>query len=164
MRSSQPLNTALATLIGLCLGLAGCEESNLPKGAATGSTPKLPAPTKSLIPTVNIATAKGWPKGASPQAATGVSAKAFAAQLDHPRRLYVLPNGMSWLPKRMLRSGRKRDKESRAGSTHGRKSELEPVYPAPIELASCAMATVTVSRRLKPSFCKVSIHHSAWRS
>jgi glucose/arabinose dehydrogenase len=73
--------------------MAGCDESNLPANAATGPNPKLPAPTKSLIPTVNIATAKGWPIGASPQPAAGLSVRAFAAQLDHPRWLYVLPNG-----------------------------------------------------------------------
>ncbi len=42
---------------------------------------------------MNIATAKGWPPGAKPQAGAGLSVAAFATELDHPRWLYVLPNG-----------------------------------------------------------------------
>ena len=56
-------------------------------------TRRLPEPTKTLIPTVHIATAKGWPNGETPKAASGLAVTAFAAGLDHPRWLYVLPNG-----------------------------------------------------------------------
>jgi glucose/arabinose dehydrogenase len=58
-----------------------------------GSQPALPDPEHSLIPTVHIAPAKGWPAGARPTAAAGFSVVAFASGLDHPRWLYVLPNG-----------------------------------------------------------------------
>jgi glucose/arabinose dehydrogenase len=58
-----------------------------------GPSPALPAPTKSLVPTVDIAPAKGWPSGQTPIAATGFKVAPFASQLDHPRWLYVLPNG-----------------------------------------------------------------------
>ena len=58
-----------------------------------GPSPTLPAPQNSLIPTVNIATAKGWPAGAKPAAANGMAVNAFATGLDHPRTVYVLPNG-----------------------------------------------------------------------
>lgn len=87
------MRSAVAAILGLCLAMAGCDEAKLPENASTGPNPKLPAPSKSLIPTVNIATAKAWPKGVSPQPVAGLSVKAFAAQLDHPRWLYVLPNG-----------------------------------------------------------------------
>jgi glucose/arabinose dehydrogenase len=53
----------------------------------------LPAPKETLIPTVNIAPAKGWPDGALPTAAPGLTVTAFADNLDHPRWLHVLPNG-----------------------------------------------------------------------
>ena len=53
----------------------------------------LPAPQHSLLPTVNIAPAVGWPTGATPRAAPGTQVQAFAEDLDHPRWLYVLPNG-----------------------------------------------------------------------
>jgi glucose/arabinose dehydrogenase len=58
-----------------------------------GPHPKLPAPTSTLLPTVDIAPAKGWPDGGKPAAATGLAVNAFAEGLDHPRWLYVLPDG-----------------------------------------------------------------------
>jgi glucose/arabinose dehydrogenase len=58
-----------------------------------GPEPALPEPHKSMIPTLHIAPAQGWPEGAKPVAAQGLAVSAFAAQLDHPRWLYVLPNG-----------------------------------------------------------------------
>ena len=58
-----------------------------------GPSPTLGAPEKSLIPTLHIAKAIGWPAGGKPIAATGTSVDAFARDLDHPRWLYVLPNG-----------------------------------------------------------------------
>lgn len=83
----------------LCVGasillLAACgDKSTLPHGADVGPTPTLTAPNKTLIPTVNIAPAKGWPSGAVPVAAAGLNVKAFATALDHPRWIHVLPNG-----------------------------------------------------------------------
>ena len=45
------------------------------------------------MPTVNIAPATGWPEGQKPRAAQGFEVDAFASGLDHPRWIYVLPNG-----------------------------------------------------------------------
>lgn len=59
----------------------------------TGPDPVLPAPQRSLIPTVNIAPAVGWADDARPTPAAGFAVNAFARGLDHPRTLYVLPNG-----------------------------------------------------------------------
>jgi glucose/arabinose dehydrogenase len=76
------------------LALAACGEvATLPTAAGTGPHPALPAPNPTLIPTVNIAPATGWPAGAMPVAAPGLAVNAFATSLDHPRWLYVLPNG-----------------------------------------------------------------------
>jgi glucose/arabinose dehydrogenase len=61
--------------------------------AGTGPTPNLPAPKKSLLPTVNIAPAVGWATGAMPIGPDGTVVTEFASDLDHPRWLYVLPNG-----------------------------------------------------------------------
>ena len=61
--------------------------------AGMGPQPTLPPPQQTLIPTVHIAPAKGWPNGGAPQTAPGLGVKAFARDLDHPRWLYVLPNG-----------------------------------------------------------------------
>ncbi|MBP5097546.1 PQQ-dependent sugar dehydrogenase [Pseudomonas protegens] len=81
-------------LIAIAASLAACgETSSLQVSDGTGPNPKLPEPNPTLIPTVNIAPAIGWPQGAKPQAAAGTQVKAFAENLDHPRWLYVLPNG-----------------------------------------------------------------------
>jgi glucose/arabinose dehydrogenase len=75
------------------LTLAACgDKSSLPVGAGVGPAPTLPEPKKSLIPTVNIAPAKGW-NGGKPTAAQGLEVSAMATGLDHPRWLHVLPNG-----------------------------------------------------------------------
>jgi glucose/arabinose dehydrogenase len=81
-------------LLVAALATAGCGEvARLPDAAVTGPDPRLPAPQKTLVPTVHIAPAKGWSAGAKPQAAAGTEVAAFARDLDHPRWLYVLPNG-----------------------------------------------------------------------
>jgi hypothetical protein len=82
-------------LLGAALaGAAGCASSaRLPVSAGTGPRPALPPPDKALIPLVHVVKAKGWPEGAKPVAAEGTAVAAFARDLDHPRWLYVLPNG-----------------------------------------------------------------------
>ena len=85
------------SLLCMCLATAAlmaCADSaKVPLTAAIGPEPALPPPTKSAIPTVNIAPATGWPAGETPVAAPGLKVVAFATRLDHPRWLYVLPNG-----------------------------------------------------------------------
>ncbi|UVK97268.1 sorbosone dehydrogenase family protein [Pseudomonas sp. B21-048] len=84
----------LMFIIALAGGLAACgETSRLQVSDGTGPSPKLPEPNKTLIPTVNIAPAIGWPEGKKPVAAAGTQVAAFAEGLEHPRWLYVLPNG-----------------------------------------------------------------------
>ena len=73
--------------------LAACESARIPIEAAMGPDPALPPPKKTLIPTVLIAPATGWPQGAAPATAPGFAVTRFAEGLDHPRWLYVLPNG-----------------------------------------------------------------------
>jgi glucose/arabinose dehydrogenase len=75
-------------------GFAGCGGgAALPESAGIGPRPTLPPPNPTLIPTIEIAPAKGWPDHATPTAAAGLSVTAYASALDHPRWLYVLPNG-----------------------------------------------------------------------
>ncbi len=80
--------------LAMVVGLAACAGPTLLADTATmGPAPLLPAPQASLIPVVNIATATGWPAGTKPDAAPGLVVRRFAQGLDHPRWLYVLPNG-----------------------------------------------------------------------
>jgi glucose/arabinose dehydrogenase len=58
-----------------------------------GPNPVIPPPAKTLVPTVNVAPAEGWPMGARPTPAQGLEVIAFANGLEHPRWVYVLPNG-----------------------------------------------------------------------
>ncbi|MFZ4874884.1 PQQ-dependent sugar dehydrogenase [Janthinobacterium sp. Mn2066] len=58
-----------------------------------GPNPVLPAPEKQLIPTVNVAPVQRWQGKAHPTVAAGFAISAYASGLDHPRWLYVLPNG-----------------------------------------------------------------------
>jgi len=86
--------TLVLVLVLASLSLTACGDvARLPVSAGTGPTPTLPEPTKTLLPTVNIAPAQGWAPGAMPVAASGTAVNPFATGLDHPRWLYVLPNG-----------------------------------------------------------------------
>ncbi|GAB3778086.1 sorbosone dehydrogenase family protein [Ramlibacter monticola] len=67
--------------------------AHLPDVASVGPQPQLPSPSHSLIPTVHIAPAQGWPAGAQPQAPAGFQVSAVSSGLEHPRWLHVLPNG-----------------------------------------------------------------------
>jgi glucose/arabinose dehydrogenase len=81
-------------MVFFTLSLASCrDEATLPVEAGTGPDPKLPPPKQRLIPTVELAHAVGWPQGAKPLAAAGLAVNPFEQGLDHPRWLYVLPNG-----------------------------------------------------------------------
>jgi glucose/arabinose dehydrogenase len=87
LRSSSILAAAVLLTLSAC-----GEQAILPPDAGTGPSPTLPQPKKSLIPTVDIAPAKGW-NGGKPSAAQGLEVSAMASGLDHPRWLHVLPNG-----------------------------------------------------------------------
>ncbi|MFC5497227.1 PQQ-dependent sugar dehydrogenase [Caenimonas terrae] len=85
---SAPLCAVLLVLLAAC-GTVAESATNV----GVGPNPSLPAPQKSLVPTVRVAKAVGWPAGVRPSAAAGFQVRAFASGLDHPRWLYVLPNG-----------------------------------------------------------------------
>ena len=89
MRLQVVLFFAVLTVVCTACG----ETAKLPVADGTGADPTLPAPNKTLIPTVNVATAVGWPADDKPMTATGLTVTSFAAGLDHPRWLFVLPDG-----------------------------------------------------------------------
>jgi glucose/arabinose dehydrogenase len=90
--------------LGLCAGflllaaatlLYGCngDRATLDVADGSGPTPLLPQPVVSLFPTVNVASVVGWQQNATPVAAPGLKVTALARHLQHPRWIYVLPNG-----------------------------------------------------------------------
>ncbi len=92
--TSPKLSRSPMPVIAVSLLLCACGEmAKLPVAQGFGPDPKLPAPVKTLVPTVNIAPARPWPEGRMPVAAAGTSVRLFADRLDHPRWIYVLPNG-----------------------------------------------------------------------
>ncbi|MEZ0259623.1 MAG: sorbosone dehydrogenase family protein [Alphaproteobacteria bacterium] len=72
---------------------AFADEATLQVEDVMGANPKLVDPVKSTFPTVKIAEVKRWEAGKTPLAAPGFTVKEFAGGLDHPRWIYVLPNG-----------------------------------------------------------------------
>jgi glucose/arabinose dehydrogenase len=93
MRASLPS----FLFLGVSLVLSACAEADTPAAQQSqkgyGANPQLPQPRESLIPTLNIAPATGWRNGAMPTAGAGLRVAAYASGLDHPRWIYVLPNG-----------------------------------------------------------------------
>ena len=88
------MDARLAAALCLTPLLAACGgAATLPPGADFGPNPTLVQPHRQLLPLVNTAKAVGWPAGGMPTAAPGLKVNAFAWGLDHPRWLYVLPNG-----------------------------------------------------------------------
>ena len=86
--------SASVLCLGVVGGLAACgDTAMLPPEAGMGAHPTLPLPKASLIPTVNIAPAKGWPDGVMPTPQAGLEVMPLAVGLEHPRWVYVLPNG-----------------------------------------------------------------------
>jgi glucose/arabinose dehydrogenase len=67
--------------------------AKLPASSGFGPHPVLATPEQALIPVVDVRNGIGWAAGEKPIAAEGMSVVAFAQGLDHPRWLYVLPNG-----------------------------------------------------------------------
>jgi glucose/arabinose dehydrogenase len=88
------LNAASLAASAIMVLAGACTQPSLqPVTVSMGINPQLPEPSTSLLPVVKIAEAIGWSQGQTPVAAEGLNVQAFASGLDHPRWLYVLPNG-----------------------------------------------------------------------
>jgi glucose/arabinose dehydrogenase len=58
-----------------------------------GANPVLPAPHQYLVPPMQVPPGVGWSAGQAPAVPAGLKIRAFAAGFEHPRMVYVLPNG-----------------------------------------------------------------------
>jgi glucose/arabinose dehydrogenase len=79
-----------AMAVVMALGLAACGQRV--SSGTYGEAPDLVAPNAQAIPTSKTPKEVGW-GDAMPTAAEGFVVTPFAADLSHPRMLYVLPNG-----------------------------------------------------------------------
>ena len=93
MSRASPRLTAAAVCIGLAGLLAGCEQQGGDPRSQIGANPILPEPQQYLMPSMHIAETATWGEGEAPTAASGLRVRALATGLQHPRSLYVLPNG-----------------------------------------------------------------------
>src|ERR1700720_1612310 len=75
------------------LGLAGCDNNAGDPARQIGANPVLPELQQYFMPPIRIAKAVGWEKGENPTVPQGLQIHALATGLEHPRSLYVLPNG-----------------------------------------------------------------------
>ncbi|MDQ2151116.1 sorbosone dehydrogenase family protein [Alcaligenaceae bacterium C4P045] len=96
---NKPL-TVIAVAVALVVVAAGGTywsinrtNAQLDNTASTGPNPTLPEQQQRMLPTVYIAPAQPWTGNATPTGVAGTKVVKFAAELNHPRWLYVLPNG-----------------------------------------------------------------------
>ena len=96
LRAMQFMNWRFLRITLLSAVLSGCgAPAHLPVSAGVGPAPELPSPPRKIapIPLINVVNARRWRGDDAPHAAEGLRVAAFARGLDHPRWLYVLPNG-----------------------------------------------------------------------
>src|SRR3954471_19730958 len=75
------------------LCLTGCNENAPDPKTQIGAKPDLPAQQQYLVPPMHVASVVGWKSGETPTVADGLQIKGVVTGLQHPRSLYVLPNG-----------------------------------------------------------------------
>jgi glucose/arabinose dehydrogenase len=80
-----------ATVAGL--GLAGCDDHAGDPKRQIGANPVLPEIQQYLMPPMRVAKVVGWGEDETPAVPQGLQVHALATGFEHPRSLYVLPNG-----------------------------------------------------------------------
>jgi glucose/arabinose dehydrogenase len=86
-------NYLVALVTCLFAATACAQRPQLTHEQTVGPDPVLPSPSSTPIPTIHVASAKGWPTDTKPASPEGRTVSAFATGLEHPRWVYVLPNG-----------------------------------------------------------------------
>jgi glucose/arabinose dehydrogenase len=90
--SAKPSSLAVLLVAIAGLGLAGCDENGGDPRRQIGANPELPELQQYLVPPIRIAKVVGWGKDA-PTVPQALQVHALATGFEHPRSLYVLPNG-----------------------------------------------------------------------
>jgi glucose/arabinose dehydrogenase len=91
IKTSLPRVAAIMTAVA-GLGLAGCNDTGGDPKLQIGANPVLPPLHQYLLPPIRIATPVGW-GSETPKVPQGLQVHALATGLQHPRSVYVLPNG-----------------------------------------------------------------------
>jgi glucose/arabinose dehydrogenase len=90
-RSGRIAALTLACVSTLALTARGADSFD--PMTQVGPNPVLPEPQEYLFPPMHLAKVVGWKEGETPTVAPGLKIEALAQNLEHPRSLYVLPNG-----------------------------------------------------------------------
>lgn len=94
MRNTAPrAGLAAAILVTAGAVVAAQAASQVDPATQIGPNPPLPAPRQYLFPPMHLAKVVGWKMDETPTVAKGLKIEALARGLQHPRSLYVLPNG-----------------------------------------------------------------------
>lgn len=83
-----------ALVLALLAALGGCDKNaSLTSAQQSGSNPALPAAQRFLKPPMQVPEKADWQPGQTPKVAAGLQIERIAGGLQHPRQLFVLPNG-----------------------------------------------------------------------
>ncbi|HJP86586.1 MAG TPA: sorbosone dehydrogenase family protein [Gemmatimonadaceae bacterium] len=94
MTKKSPLRASALMSVAIVVTATGCGvPARVPIAEQMGPHPVIPKPSPSLVPVMKVVTPKRWTPDQTPVAASDLAVKAFARDLDHPRSLFVLPNG-----------------------------------------------------------------------
>ena len=86
-------STGAVLMCATGLAVAGCSDDNTDPKTQIGPNPKLPEINQYFFPPMHLASVVGWKNDEKPTVAQGFQIEAMAKGLQHPRSLYVLPNG-----------------------------------------------------------------------
>ena len=92
LSAKQPRLASALALVIAGLGLASCDDVGGDPARQIGANPVLPAVQQYLVPPIQIAQPLLWGND-TPKVPNGLQIHALATGFQHPRSLYVLPNG-----------------------------------------------------------------------
>jgi len=92
LRTKLPRLAAVLAVGVASLGLASCDDTGGDPKVQIGANPALPAIQQYLLPPIRIAPPVPW-RNDTPKVSQGLQIRALATGFEHPRSLYVLPNG-----------------------------------------------------------------------
>jgi glucose/arabinose dehydrogenase len=93
-RFQRTAHAAMLALVGTSiLAVAPAGADGFDPMSQVGPNPILPEPQEYLFPPMHLAKVVGWKQGETPTVAPGLKIEALAQELQHPRSIYVLPNG-----------------------------------------------------------------------